>query len=86
MILERIIFSVLSFLLFIIIFSKMIKRNDTNYLIIIILQALGILIRFIEMIFNIEILLIIHVLTYIMSIIVPTIIIVLEKKKYFSQN
>lgn len=81
MILERIIFSVLSFLLFIIIFSKMIKRNDTNYLIIIILQALGILIRFIEMIFNIEILLIIHVLTYIMSIIVPTIIIVLEKKK-----
>ena len=45
--LERIIFNILAFSLFTIIFFKMIRKNDTNYIAILILEALGIAIGFI---------------------------------------
>ncbi len=45
MIIEKIIFNLLAFTLFIIIFFKMIKRNDTTYLDILILQFIGIAIN-----------------------------------------
>lgn len=47
--LERIIFNILAFSLFTIIFFKMIRKNDTNYIAILILEALGIAIGFIEL-------------------------------------
>ena len=52
MIVERIIFNVLAFTLFIFMFAKMISKNDTNYIAIIALQALGIAVSFIETFFG----------------------------------
>ena len=51
---EKIIFSLISFLLFAYIFLfKMMKKNDTTYLAILICQAIGILINLIRILFNI---------------------------------
>ena len=48
MLLEKIIFNLLAFSLFIIIFFKIIRRNDTNYIFLLVLQAFGITISFFE--------------------------------------
>ncbi len=50
MLIEKLIFNMLAFSLFIIIFAKLIKRNDTNYIIILGIEVLGIAINFIEII------------------------------------
>lgn len=80
MIVERIIFNVLAFVLFVIIFFKMIHKNDTNYTYILALQALGITIGFIGLIFRINLPIIINIFTYIISILLPLTIIIFEKK------
>lgn len=80
MLLEKIIFNILAFSLFIIIFFKMIKKNDTNYVIILCIQALGIAINFIELIFTLKIGIAIKIFMYTISVILPSIIIILEKK------
>ena len=46
--LEKLIFNILAFSLFIIVFFKIIRKNDTNYISILILEAIGIAISFIE--------------------------------------
>lgn len=81
MLISKIIFNVIAFILFIIIFYKMIKRNDTNYLVILCMQALGIAIDFIEIIFVLKYGIIINVIMYILAIIFPAIVIILEKYK-----
>ena len=48
MLIEKIIFNLIAFSLFIIIFFKIIRKNDTNYIGLLILQAIGITISFIE--------------------------------------
>ncbi len=50
MLIEKLIFNMLAFSLFIIIFAKLIKRNDTTYVIILGIEALGIAVNFIEII------------------------------------
>ena len=50
MLIEKLIFNMLAFSLFIIIFAKLIKRNDTNYIIILGIEVVGIAINFIEII------------------------------------
>lgn len=51
---EKILFNVIAFSLFINIFLlKLVKKNDTTYLYIIILEAIGIAINFISILFNI---------------------------------
>ena len=52
---EKIIVTLVSFILFIyVFFFKMIKKNDTNYLIILGIEATGILINFIQIIFGVQ--------------------------------
>ena len=51
-ILEQLIFNILAFTLFVITFLKIVKRNDTTYVIALILEAIGIAINFIEIIKN----------------------------------
>lgn len=80
MIVERIIFNVIAFALFIIVFFKMIHKNDTNYTYILALQALGIAIGFIGLVFRVNLPLIINIFTYIISILLPLIIIIFEEK------
>ena len=50
MIIEKIIFNIIAFCLFVYFFAKMLKSSDSNYLPIIIIEALGMLINFIEII------------------------------------
>ena len=58
----------------------MIKNNDTGYVALLALEALGITIDFILLISNKKINLIVKFLIYFMSVILPAIVIFLEKK------
>ena len=80
MIIERIIFNVLAFGFFVIVFLKMIKKNDSNYIYVLATQALGIAIGFIGLIFRINLPVVVIILTYIISILAPIAIILLERK------
>lgn len=80
MLAEKIIFNILAFSLFIIMFFKMIKKNDTNYVVILCMQAIGIAVSFIEIIFVLKIGGFMKFLIYLLSIIIPIIIIYLEYK------
>ena len=79
MLVEQLIFTVLSFFVFIVTFYKMIKSNDTSYVFFLILSALGILLNLIEVIGSIKMGLVIKILMYIFAVIIPIIIIILEK-------
>lgn len=81
MIIERILFNLVAFTLFIIFFVKMIRKNDTSYIDILFLQFIGIAINFIGLTFGFKSNIIILILMYVLSIIIPAIIIFLEAKK-----
>lgn len=78
MILEKIFFYVISIALFVIMFFRMMKKNDGITLISLILQAIGVGINFISLIFRIKLNLFLVLLTYLMSVIIPILIIVCE--------
>lgn len=80
MLAEKIIFNVLAFSLFVIMFFKMIKKNDTNYLIILCMQAVGIAVNFIEIIFRWRINAFMKTFIYLISVILPAVIIYIECK------
>ena len=77
--LERIIFNILAFSLFIIVFFQMIRKNDTSYIVMLVLQALGIAIEFIELLIGKYFGIWIRILTYTLSIVLPILFIMLEK-------
>ena len=79
--LEKIIFNLLAFAIFIIVFAKFIKKNDTSYVYILGLQFLGIVINFIELIFFIRLNLFFRIVIYIFSVIIPLCILIYEHKK-----
>ena len=79
---ERIIFSLVSFLLFAYIFLfKMMKKNDTTYLVILLFQAIGILMNLIRILFDSLNGFVSIAIMYVFSIIVPAIVFYLEYKK-----
>lgn len=78
MLVEKIIFNLIAFSLFIIIFFKIIRKNDTNYISLLVLQALGITISFIEISLGIDANLVFKTIRYILSIFFPIAIIILE--------
>lgn len=80
MLLEKIIFNLLAFSLFIIIFFKIIRKNDTNYISLLILQAIGITISFIEISIAIDANLLFKTIRYVLSILLPVFIIIMELK------
>ena len=79
---EKLIFILLAFSLFVIIFLKFIRKNDTNYIIILLLQAIGITIGFIEIKFNISSIIILTIIRYILSVIIPLLIFIIEVKDF----
>lgn len=81
MLLEQLIFIVVSFALFVLVFLKMIKNNDTTYVIFLVLEAIGIAISFMEVLFSLHINMVLKVLMYLFSVILPLLILVLEKSK-----
>ena len=78
---EKILFTIASFALFMIIFLKMIHKNDTNYIYLLAAQAIGIILKFISLLFSFEMPLIITMICYIVSIVLPIAILIIENKK-----
>ena len=78
---EKIIFNLLAFALFIIVFARLIKKNDTSYVYILGLQFIGIVINFIELIFSMHFNLFFRILMYILSVIIPGVILLVERNK-----
>ena len=80
MLIEQLIFIIIAFALFVYMFYQLIKKNDTKYVPILAIQALGIAIDFIQLYFTEEeINLATKICIYILSIMLPVLIIVLEK-------
>ena len=80
MILERLFFFIVAFLLFILMFLKMIKKNDTNYIALIVIQATGIAFSFFEIILGNISWNALKVVSYIMSVLLPIIIIYYDNR------
>lgn len=78
---EKIIFNVLALALFTITFLKLIKKNDTSYIYILAIEFIGLTINFIELFFAVRLNIFFKILIYVFSIIIPAIIIWIEKYK-----
>lgn len=80
--LEKIIFNLLAVSLFILIFAKLIKKNDTSYINFLAIQFLGIALSFLEIIFKWNFNILLKIILYLFSVILPLIIILVEKNNY----
>ena len=79
----KILFILISFLLFFYIFIfKLIKKDDTMYLALLISQAIGILINLIQILFNALTGWLFTTITYIVCVILPAVVFVIEFKGY----
>ena len=78
MIIEQFIFTVVSLAIFVYMFFKMIKNNDTSYIVILILEAIGIALNFLEFALFIEVNIVLNIIKYVLSIVIPGIVIILE--------
>ncbi len=77
---EQLLFTIIAFGLFVYIFLKMIQKNDTNYLFILIVQTVGIALNFIEVLAKIELNIVFMIIKYIFSVLIPVFVWILEKK------
>ena len=78
---EKIIFSVIAFVLFAYIFLfKLVKKNDTSYLIILFFQAIGISINLIRILFGVLNDAFSKIIIYFLSLIIPIVILIIEFK------
>ena len=78
---EKILFSLVALLLFLYIFVfKLIRKNDTTYLVILGIQEIGILLNFIKIIFNIFTGMVSKFIIYFLCLIFPIAVLVLEGK------
>ncbi|HOZ54749.1 MAG TPA: tetratricopeptide repeat protein [Clostridia bacterium] len=78
--LEKIIFFLLAVSLFVVTFGKLIKKNDTSYINFLAIQFMGILLGFLELSFKWNLNIFFKLFLYFISIILPIVIIMLEKK------
>lgn len=80
MLIEQLIFIILAFALFVYMFFQLIKKNDTKYVPILAIQALGIAIDFVQLYFAEEDISVgTKVAIYILSIVTPILVIIVEK-------
>lgn len=77
---EKIIFNLLAFAIFIFVFGRFIKKNDTSYVYILGLEFIGIVVNFIELLSNITLNVFFKVLIWILSVIIPGIMLLIEYK------
>lgn len=80
MIIEKLIFTAIAFMFFIYIFLKMIKENDTNYIFVLILQAIGIAINFLQVLLKVATGPFFMIIKYMFSVLLPIAIIILGKR------
>ena len=80
MLIEQLIFIIVAFALFVYMFYQLIKKNDTKYVTILAIEAIGIAIDFVQLYFSEEgIGTITRIIIYILSIIIPILVIVIRK-------
>ena len=77
---EKIVFNILAFAIFIITFGRFIKKNDTSYVYVLGVEFVGIVINFIELLANIHLNLFFRIIMYMLSIVIPVIILLIEYK------
>ena len=77
---EKIIFNLLAFAIFIFVFGRFIKKNDTSYVYILGLEFIGIVINFIELLSNITLNVFFKVVIWTLSVIIPGIMLLIEYK------
>ena len=77
---EQLIFAVVTIGIFAYFFYNIIRKNDTSYVIVIILQAVALALNFFEAIFKVELNWIFMVIKYILGMFIPVIILILEKQ------
>lgn len=75
---EKIFFYMISIALFVIMFMKLMKKNDNLYLSSLILQSIGIAINFIGLVFGFELNLFFTIIAYLLSVIIPLFILICE--------
>ena len=80
MIVEQLIFTVISFAIFVYMFLKMIRNNDTSYVTILVLEAVGIALNFVEVLFDVKLNIVFIILKYVFAILLTIAIIILEKR------
>ena len=78
---EKVIFNLLAFTLFTVVFMKMIKKNDTSYVYILILEFIGIAINFIELFINTKINPFFETIMYLFAVFIPALVLIIEKEK-----
>ena len=78
--LERMLFNIFALGLFLFLFFRMIQKNDTNYIYVLVLQALGISIGFFALLMNIKLPTILIIITYIFSIVILALVLVIGTK------
>ncbi len=83
MIIEQLIFTIIALAIFVYMFFRMIKNNDTTYIAILILEALGIFLNFVEVLFGKKINSLLVIIKYVLAILLPIGIIVLEKQDIY---
>lgn len=83
MLIEKVGFNLLAVSLFIIIFFKMIARNDTSYVSFLVLEFIGIFIEFIEILKGTTFAIWLKCITYFIAIVLPLVIIMLEKNNKY---
>lgn len=81
MIVGRILFYLVAISLLVIIFLKMMKKNEIVYLVSLVLQAIGILINLLGLIFKFEINVFFKVIFYLMTLAIPIAILICDTKK-----
>ena len=83
MLLEQLFFIFVSFAIFVYMFFRMIRRNDTTYVTILVLEAMGIALNFLEVLFDIKLNVLFMILKYVLAVLIPIIVIVLERQKIY---
>lgn len=83
MVVEQLIFTFISFAIFVYMFFRMIKNNDTSYVIILVLEAIGIALNFLEVLFSVKLNMVFVILKYVIAILVPIAIVILEKRNIY---
>ena len=81
MIIEKIIFGVLSIALFTIFFLKMVTKNNATYVYLLAIQFIGMIISFLELMFSIKLNIIIKIISYLLAVVIPIAILITEKVK-----
>lgn len=81
MIFEQLVFTILAFALFVLMFFKMLRKNDTNYVAILVLEAFGIALNFIQVLAKANIGVFWIIIKYIFGVFIPIGVIILEKNK-----